>query len=152
VSTSKPVVDLIEDHAMVVLVGEVDLMVRSDLLASYDHAIALLEVPHLLIDVSRVTFMDSTGPDTLATALNKVNARGGTISILGASARILNLLRITRMDNLVTLLPEVEPVAKAGAASRSRSRNQAPTGLERRLRNDSGARVGREGRPGPRRR
>jgi anti-anti-sigma factor len=53
--------------------------------------------------------MDSTGMDTLAAALNKVNARGGTISVTGASARIVRLLRITHMDGLVTILPPSEP-------------------------------------------
>lgn len=104
-STSSPFVQIVDDHVVVVLVGEVDLTVRRALTESYDFAISVLEVPHLLIDVSRVTFMDSTGMDTLAAALNKVNARGGTISVAGASARIVKLLRITHLDSLVTLLP-----------------------------------------------
>ena len=110
-STASPFVQLVDDHVVVTLEGEVDLAVRTSLTESYDVAITLLEVPHVLIDVSRVTFMDSTGMDTLAAALNKVNARGGTISVSGASARILRLLRITHMDGLVTILPP-EPGAR----------------------------------------
>jgi stage II sporulation protein AA (anti-sigma F factor antagonist) len=108
-STASPFVQLVDDHVVVTLEGEVDLAVRTALTESYDVAITLLEVPHVLIDVSRVTFMDSTGMDTLAAALNKVNARGGTISVTGASARIVRLLRITHMDGLVTILPPSEP-------------------------------------------
>ena len=108
VSKSSPVVELIDDHAVVALAGEVDLNVRTELLASYDYAIALQDVPRLHVDVSRVTFMDSTGMDTLAAALNKVNARGGTISVVGASARIVRLLHITRLDSAVTVLPEAK--------------------------------------------
>ncbi len=115
-STSSQFVELVDDRVVVVLAGEVDLTVRSDLLACYDRAISLLDVPHLLSDVSRVTFMDSTGLDTIAAAWNKVHARGGTISLTGASARIVNLLRITHLDSLVTLLPEPEPEAKVGIA------------------------------------
>jgi anti-anti-sigma factor len=106
---SSPFVELVDDHVVVALSGEVDLMVRSDLLASYRYAISLLDVPRLHIDVSRVTFMDSTGCDTLAAALNEVVPRGGTISIAGASPRIVKLLRITHLDGLVTLLPEEGP-------------------------------------------
>jgi anti-anti-sigma factor len=113
-TTSSPFVELVDDHVVVALAGEVDLMARSDLIASYNYAISLLDVPHLLIDVSRVTFMDSTGCDTLAGAWNAVNARGGSISVAGASARIVKLLRLTHVDSLVTLLPEAEPEAKVG--------------------------------------
>jgi anti-sigma B factor antagonist len=109
VSGSSPSIQLMDDHVVVALAGEVDIAVRWDLLRSYTDAIALLEVPRLLVDVSRVTFMDSTGVDTLAVAWNKVAARGGTISVVGASARILNLLHITDLDSLVTVLPEPEP-------------------------------------------
>jgi anti-anti-sigma factor len=105
-SGSNPMVQLMGDYVVVALAGEVDIAVRNALLHSYEDAIGLLEVPRLLVDVSRVTFMDSTGVDTLATALNKVTARGGTISVVGASARIVNLLRITHMDSVLTMLPE----------------------------------------------
>jgi anti-anti-sigma factor len=100
-----PTVELIEDHVVVALVGEVDITMRSELLDSYDYAISLLDVPELVVDVSRVTFMDSTWLDALAAALNKVNARGGTISVVGASDRIVRLLQITHLDSLVTVLP-----------------------------------------------
>jgi hypothetical protein len=46
-TTSSPLVERVDDHAVVALAGEVDLMVRSDLIASYNCAISLLGVPHL---------------------------------------------------------------------------------------------------------
>jgi anti-sigma B factor antagonist len=105
-SGSDPVVHLKGDYIVIALAGDVDIAVRHQLLHTYDDAIALLEVPRLVVDVSRVTFMDSTGMDTLATALNTVSARGGTISVVGASARIMKLLHITDLDREVTVLPE----------------------------------------------
>ncbi len=83
-----------------------DLAARSDLLDAYDDAITLQTVPHLVVDLSRVTFMDSTGLGTLVAALNQATARGGTLSVAGASARIAHLLHITQLDTVVTLLPE----------------------------------------------
>lgn len=115
-STSSPLVELVDDHVLVVLAGEVDLLVRSDLLTSYDYAISLLEVPHLLIDVSRVTFMDSTGCETLAAAWNEVNVRGGTISVAGASERIVKLLRITDLDSLLAPRPDADRDTQVGVA------------------------------------
>lgn len=37
--------------------------------------------------------------------LNKVTTRGGSVSITGANDRILDLLRVTQLDHVVTLLP-----------------------------------------------
>jgi anti-anti-sigma factor len=102
---SRPAVEHAGDHATVSLTGDVDLAVRSDILASYEYAIGLMEIPHLLVDVSGVTFVDSTGLDTLADAAAWVHARGGTIAVVGASARIKWLLRIGDLMHLIVPLP-----------------------------------------------
>ena len=64
-----------------------------------------------LLFFSTSAFAQLPGMDTLAAALNQVNARGGTVSVYGASARILRLLRITHMDGLVTILPPPDTAA-----------------------------------------
>jgi hypothetical protein len=65
-----------------------------------------MKVPHLLVDFSAVTFMDSTGLSTLVTALKLVRPRGGTNSVVGASDRIMRLLHLFELDTMVTVLPE----------------------------------------------
>jgi anti-sigma B factor antagonist len=102
---SRPAVEHAGHHAIVSLTGDVDLVVRSDILASYEYAIGRMEIPHLLVDVSGVTFMDSTGISTLAAGVKRVQARGGTVTVVGASARIRWLLRIGHLDDLITVLP-----------------------------------------------
>jgi stage II sporulation protein AA (anti-sigma F factor antagonist) len=105
------------------LTGDVDLTVRSAILASYEYAIGLMEIPRLLIDVSGVTFMDSTGLNTLAAAAAWVHARGGTIEVVGANARIEWLLRIGDLNGLVAGAGPADPPFSAprrwGAASDS---------------------------------
>ena len=56
-----PIVQRTGEFVEVVLTGEIDLVVEADLLDAYERAMGLVEVPHLLIDLSGVTFMDSTG-------------------------------------------------------------------------------------------
>jgi anti-anti-sigma factor len=93
------------DHAVVSLTGDIDLTVRNEILDTYEHAIALMDVPHLLVDVSRVTFMDATGLGTLVAAVKKARARGGTVTVVGASDRIMSLLHISHLDAMVAVLP-----------------------------------------------
>ena len=50
--------------------------------------------------------MDSTALGTLVAAMKKVQVRGGTLSVVGASDRITGLFHITRFDTVVALCPE----------------------------------------------
>ena len=100
------VVELAEDHVVVTPAGELDLAVQSDLIGAYQEAIALLAEPRIVVDLSRVTFMDSTALGTLVAAVKKVKARGGTLSVVGASERIASLFHITELDTVVPLCPD----------------------------------------------
>lgn len=99
-------VELAEDHVVVTPAGELDIAVQGDLIGAYQHAIALQAEPRIVVDLSRVTFMDSTALGTLVAAVKKVQARGGTVSVVGASDRIASLLHITKLDTVVPLCPE----------------------------------------------
>ena len=100
------VVEVAEDHVVVTAAGELDLAVQSDLIGAYRDAIAQQAEPRIVVDLSRVTFMDSTALGTLVAAAKKVKARGGTLSVVGASDRIASLFHITKLDAVVPLCPE----------------------------------------------
>ena len=91
---------------MVTPAGELDLAVQSDFIGAYRHAIAQQAEPRIVVDLSRVTFMDSTALGTLVAAAKKVTARGGTLSVVGASDRIASLFHVTKLDTVVPLCPE----------------------------------------------
>ena len=103
------VVELAEDHVVVTPAGELDLAVQSDLIEAYRHAIALQAEPRIVVDLSRVTFMDSTALGTLVAAVKKVKARRGTLSVVGADDRIARLFHITGLDTVVPLRPVPMP-------------------------------------------
>jgi anti-sigma B factor antagonist len=105
----RPVIKQAQDCVVVSLAGEVDLTVWSEILDSYQQAIALMDVPHLLVDMSQVAFMDSTGVSTLVPALNQVEARGGSVSVVGASERIRRLFQIVNLDAVIFKLPDGGP-------------------------------------------
>jgi anti-sigma B factor antagonist len=106
VRRSSVAVELVEDHVVVTPAGELDLAVQSDLIGAYQDAIALQVEPRIVVDLCRVTFMDSTALGTLVAAAKKVKARGGTLSVVGANDRIASLFHITKLDTVVPLCPE----------------------------------------------
>ena len=106
VSRPNVLIELAEDHVVVMLAGEVDLAAQGDLMKAYQQAIALQAEPRIVVDLSGVTFMDSTALGTLVAAVKKVQARGGTLSVVGASDRIASLFHITKLDTVLPLCPE----------------------------------------------
>ena len=75
------------------------------MIEAFRHAISLQDEPRIVVDLSRVTFMDPTALGPLVGAVKKVRARGGTLSVVGASDRVARLLRITELESVVPLWP-----------------------------------------------
>ena len=71
--------------------GEVDLCARSELRAALDDA-RLARPPVVVVDLSDVTFMDSSGMHELAHARRAVVRRGGRFVVASPSRRVLRLL------------------------------------------------------------
>jgi anti-sigma B factor antagonist len=106
VSRASVLVELAEDRVVVRPAGDLDLEVQIDLIEAFRDAIALQDQPRIVVDLGRVTFMDSTALGTLVGAVKKVNARGGTLSVVGASERIARLFHVTQLDTVVPLCAE----------------------------------------------
>ena len=97
------------DRAVVRVGGEIDLETAPQL---GDHALeALRDVsPHLVIDLSDVTFMDSTGLKVLVTVRQRADLAGGSLAVTGASRTVLRLLSLTGLDQAFPLYDTVEDV------------------------------------------
>jgi len=59
-------------------------------------------VVHLVLDVRAVPFVDSTGLGTLVRCRNRCAARGGSLQIEGARGTFRDVLRMTRLETLLT--------------------------------------------------
>jgi anti-sigma B factor antagonist len=64
--------------------------------------------PRLVVDLSGVDFLDSTGLGVLVAGLNRSQELGGTLSLVCPRPRILTVLRITGLDELFVIHPTVE--------------------------------------------
>ena len=99
---------------MLVLQGEIDLhespRVKEGLLQ------LLEENPrHVFVDLSRVTYIDSSGLAVLIEAMQRINAYGGRLALIGVHDAVENIMRIARLDQVFHIFPDK---ASAEAAER----------------------------------
>jgi anti-sigma B factor antagonist len=70
---------------------------------------------HLFLDLSGVTFMDSSGFGALLGATKRLRPDGGTLNLIGCNRTIKRMLHLTRLD---TILGLYETKEEAGAAAK----------------------------------
>jgi anti-sigma B factor antagonist len=111
------------DRAVVSVGGEVDLETASQL---SDAALDVVRegCPHLVVDLTDVTFMDSTGLKVLLAIHHRAQLAGGSLALAGASRTVLRVLTLTGLDQTFPLHDTVEDAlagAPASAAATSAS-------------------------------
>ena len=64
-------------------------------------------VYHLVIDLERVEFLDSTGLGVLVGGLKRVRTHDGSLSLVCTQERLLKIFRITHLDKAFEIHPDV---------------------------------------------
>ncbi len=67
----------------------------------------------IVIDLSGVTHIDSTGIGTFIASLGKVMQAGGALAMVGASGVVREGFRVTRLDSVFRFYPDVESAVRA---------------------------------------
>jgi len=62
----------------------------------------------LLLDMSKISFMDSSGLGALVACAKKFDASGGELSLVGLNQNMRKLLQITRTDRVLRVHESVE--------------------------------------------
>lgn len=62
----------------------------------------------LVLDLSGVDFLDSTGLGMIVSALKRARTHGGDLRIVCTESRITRLFEITGLDKALTVLPTVD--------------------------------------------
>src|SRR5437868_13973060 len=113
-------------HKVLEVGGEIDVYTAPQL---REHLIALVEGGdrQVVVDLSRVEFLDSTGLGVLVGALKRLRGVNGELSLVCAQERLLKIFRITGLDRVFTIHDSVStatspdvggaPGATTGAAS-----------------------------------
>ena len=63
---------------------------------------------HLVLDLSRVDFIDSTGLSVLLNALRRITRRGGQLVLVCSNPTVLRLFEITRLDTTFDIQPTLD--------------------------------------------
>jgi anti-sigma B factor antagonist len=73
---------------------------------------------HLVLDLTGVMFIDSTGLSVLLNALRRVTRAGGAMALVCSNPTVLRLFEITRLDTTFAIHAELEPaIAQVQAAA-----------------------------------
>ena len=104
-------VDEQEGYAVVRLTGEVDLSrwpeARKIILA------CLQKSQHLLVDLSGVDYIDSSGVASLVEGYQLARSQQLDFGLVGVSAAAMNVLRLARLDKVFPIHASVEERLKA---------------------------------------
>ena len=95
------------DRAVLDVIGEVDVYSAPDLRERLSETLSAA-APSLIVNLSEVTFLDSTGIGTLVAGLNRAVQFGGTMTLVCDHERILKLFRITGLDSVFAIRATVE--------------------------------------------
>jgi anti-anti-sigma factor len=74
------------------------------------HAVLAAGSGRLVVDMSEVELLDATGLGVLVGAHRRARLDGRELVLRGAPARVVRLLRRTRLDRVITLEPAPTPV------------------------------------------
>ncbi|MCX5584004.1 STAS domain-containing protein [Streptomyces erythrochromogenes] len=92
------------DRTILTVSGELDMDTAPHLTAAAD----ALDLPGqtLVLDLSTVTFIDSSGLNALLALRHRVNVADGALELIGLCEQALHLLDLTGTRGLFTLRPE----------------------------------------------
>ncbi len=90
-----------DGELIIQLVGDVDLehcaAVRGLLLDGVSHG------KDLLVDMSQVTYLDSSGIASLLEALQLANKNGTAVKLFAASAQVMRVFELARLDRVFSI-------------------------------------------------
>lgn len=89
------------DAAVVTVAGEVDAHTASEVRAAVEAAIG--PQARVVVDLTDVTFLDSTGLGVFVTALKHLREQQGTLDLVITSPRVLKVFELTGLDVVIPI-------------------------------------------------
>lgn len=99
-----------QSRTIVSVSGEVDVYTAPRLRDSLSTLVAQ-DHEHIVIDLDKVEFLDSTGLGVLVGGLKKVRARGGSLELVCSQERLLKIFRITGLAKVFVIHPSLGELA-----------------------------------------
>lgn len=99
--------------AVIRLQGKVMISEASDRIGAAVEELVRAGTRTVIIDLSGVTALDSTGIGYLIAGYNRITAAGGEMRMAGATGHIMQNFRVNQLDRVFAFYPSVEEAAKA---------------------------------------
>ena len=94
------------------LEGDIDMHRSPEVKETLEPLIAK-KVPRILVDLSAVTYIDSSGLATMIETLQRIQSYGGKFGMFGLREGVRHVFEIARLDQIFSLYPD-EAAALAG--------------------------------------
>ncbi|MDZ7578574.1 MAG: STAS domain-containing protein [Candidatus Nanopelagicales bacterium] len=95
------------DQTIVAVTGELDVYTAPDFEACLEELVKAGKTK-LVIDLTGVSFLDSTGLGVMVKALKWVREAGGRLRVVADEDRIARVFRITGLDDVLALSPALD--------------------------------------------
>ena len=93
------------DSAVLALEGEIDLHESPRVKEQLDPLLAR-KPPRVVVDLGRVSYIDSSGLALFIEALQRVQAYGGKLVLCGLGPSVRTIFDIARLDQVFTIFPD----------------------------------------------
>ncbi|MDD5423369.1 MAG: STAS domain-containing protein [Candidatus Omnitrophota bacterium] len=87
--------------------GEIDINSSPAIKKSFDKLLSQ-KTPKIVINLTKVTYVDSSGLATLVETLKNMKAYGGRLRLTGLSPKIKSLFEITKLEKLFEIMADEE--------------------------------------------
>ena len=87
--------------------GDIDINCSPDLKKTFDKLISQ-KTPKIVIEMTKVIYVDSSGLATLVGILKNMRSYGGKMRLAGMSPKVKSLFEITKLDKLFEIMASEE--------------------------------------------
>src|SRR3954468_17452287 len=94
------------------LEGEIDLHISPRIAISLSQMVKRKPTP-LVVDLSRVSYIDSSGLAVLIDGMQSVEEYGGVFAIAGMQETVRSIFEIARLDQVFRIFPDVDSALAA---------------------------------------
>ncbi|HEX3011287.1 MAG TPA: anti-sigma F factor antagonist [Syntrophomonadaceae bacterium] len=94
---------LVRNTLVVRIKGELDMLVTDKLRREIDHKLDTKEIDTLIMNLDKVTFIDSSGLGVIIGRYKKINANNGHMYIVGARPSVEKILFFSGINKLIPM-------------------------------------------------
>jgi len=87
--------------------GEIDINTSPDVKKSFDKLISS-KAPKIVVNLTKVTYVDSSGLATLVEILKNMRSYGGRLRLSNMSPKVKSLFEITKLEKLFEIIASEE--------------------------------------------